>query len=69
MRVDVATTMIGRLVNMNDDNRQVLNALEDGRIRTHLNSVDTTEADKALYRDRIADLENLIGRVRRAAFV
>lgn len=42
----------------------MLDALEDGRIRTHLNNVDTTEADKALYRGRIAELDGLIERVR-----
>ena len=52
---------------MNADNRMVLEALEDGLIRTHMNRADTTEDNKVLYRGRIAELDALIARVRAEA--
>lgn len=55
---------IARFEQDNAENRNVLDALEDGRIRTHLNNVDTTEADKVLYRGRIAELDRVIEKVR-----
>ena len=64
MRADIAGNVAAHFEADNSDNRLVLNALEDGRIRTHMDGVDTTEANKALFRARDAQIDELIVKVR-----
>lgn len=64
MRADIAGNLAAHFETDNLDNRLVLNALEDGQIRTHMNGVDTTEANKALFRAHIAQMNELIVKVR-----